>query len=262
LREDGADVDIWQDYENAKIYEWNYTPTTPGTKTLSILSGTSEEVLTINVNDLGLSTSEVSGYDFKFKASDIISNNALKNWSFDREVASSYNVIHETIIPSFSEEFDWVNGGLKSELDDKGNRRNFISIKAGNTLSFNYAPLSNTSKTKGFTLKVIFKATECRDYDATILKIGDALEGDGVYFKLKANEGIFKSNNSIITVPYCENSYIEFEIDIWPSENNQGSYLMTWIDGVPASASRYESDDNFYQGNPKNIVIGSDDCDV
>jgi len=77
---------------------------------------------------------------------------------------------------------------------------------------------------------------------------------------LLANESVFKSNKETVTVPYCEDSYIEFEIDIWPDGSTP--YLMSWLDGVPSSAKVYESTDYFFQSNPKNIIIGSDDCDV
>ena len=54
LRENGIDVDEWENYENGVQYYWNYTPTTPGIKTLSILSGTTEETFSLNVNNLSL----------------------------------------------------------------------------------------------------------------------------------------------------------------------------------------------------------------
>jgi hypothetical protein len=43
-------------------------------------------------------------------------------------------------VPTFSENFDWINGGLKNETDEKGNVRNYISVKAGSNISFNYKP--------------------------------------------------------------------------------------------------------------------------
>jgi hypothetical protein len=37
---------------------------------------------------------------------------------------------------------------------------------------------------------------------------------------------------------------------------------MTWLDGVPASVSLYDSTDIFTQASAADIVIGSNDCDV
>lgn len=250
LRENGVDKDKWTNYLNGNLYYWNYTPIESGDKTLSILSGTAEKSIRVEVQNLGLQTQEVSGYDFKFKASDIISNNNLQNWSYGN------------IVPSFSDNFDWTNGGLKSEFDKNNNLQNYIAIKAGDRLSFNYSPFATDKKGTGFTLKVIFKATACRNYDATVLTIGSATEQDKVFLHLKANEGIFQANGEkALTIPYCENQYIEFEIDIWPY-NETTPYLMSWLDGVPASATTYSDTTTFFQNPSKNIVIGSEDCDV
>lgn len=249
LRENAILRDQWIGYINGGQYYWNYTPVEAGDKHLVINSGTAEVSINLTVSDLGLATQEVQGYDFKFKASDIISNNFLQNWSYGN------------ITTHFSENFDWTNGGLKTEVSSNGSLQNYIAIKAGDRLSFNYQPFQTDKKSEGFTIKIIFKASACRNYDASILTIGNADNNDRVYLHLKANEGVFQAaGEKALTVPYCENSYIEFEIDIWPS--NSTPYLMTWLDGVPASASTYSNTTTFFQNPARDIVIGSDDCDV
>ena len=247
LREDGVDKDNWIDYDSGVQYYWNYTPITSGTKILTILSGTTEETFNVQVNDLGLSVTEVPGYDFKFKASDITSNNALQNWSYG------------SIVPSFSQNFDWINGGLKAEKDENGNDRNYINIKAGSQMSFNYAPLAGIGSRDGFDIKIIFKAVNCRSYDAQVLSVG-SINTDNVYLNITANEGIYKSVGSTLRVPYCEDTYIEFEVDAWP--NNEHPYLMTWLDGVPTSVVTYDATTDKFDNATANLVIGSEDCDV
>jgi hypothetical protein len=262
LRENSIEKDTWIDYNNGESYVWNYTPTEAGLKTLTIASGGIEKNITLLVEDIGVSISEIEGYNFKFKASDITSNNALQNWSFNNA---------GVIKPSFSTNFDWVNGGLKTESDNAGGLRNYINIKAGTSMSFNFKPFANVSKTTGYTLKVIFKATNCRLYDATFFTIGSSRLNDSIYLQLTANEGQYKSGTSTLSVPYCEDSYIEFEIDISPytTKSITGfqdpiniSYITSWLDGVPASITNYAANDNFTQNNPRDIVIGSNDCDV
>ena len=251
LRENGNTLDVWSNYENGKLYYWNYSSILAGDKVLSISSNGVEKTINLYVKNLDLSISEAPSYSFKIKSSDIISNSYLQNWSFNN------------IVPTF-ENFDWINGGLIAGK----NGENYISIKAGSKLSFNYKPFrkvgnSDIIKQNGFTIKVIFKATNCRNYDGTILTIGT--ETDNVYLQLKANEAIYKpSGGQKLTVPYCENSYIEFELDIWPyGVDGKTAYIMCWLDGVPASASIYESNIDFLQtSNPKDIVVGSKDCDV
>lgn len=59
---------------------------------------------------------------------------------------------------------------------------------------------------------------------------------------------------------YAENSYTEFEFDVRPDSTFR--YIQTYLDGILTSTNVYAADDNFTQANKKNIVIGSDDCDV
>jgi hypothetical protein len=44
-----------------------------------------------------------------------------------------------------------------------------VCIKAGSSMTINYPLFGNNAMTRGKTLKVIFKAANCRDYDATVL---------------------------------------------------------------------------------------------
>ena len=63
---------------------------------------------------------------------------------------------------SFSDNFDWINGGLKSETAEDGNNRQFVNIKAGSTMTINYPLFKQSARTAGKTVKIIFKATSCR----------------------------------------------------------------------------------------------------
>jgi hypothetical protein len=61
----------------------------------------------------------VPGYAYRLKASDFASAAAVQNWNSNGVTAS------------FSSDFDWINGGLKSEKDENNNNRQYICIKAG-----------------------------------------------------------------------------------------------------------------------------------
>jgi hypothetical protein len=116
-------LDVWSNYENGKLYYWNYSSISAGDKVLSISSNGVEKTINLYVKNLDLSISEAPSYSFKIKSSDIISNSYLQNWSFNN------------IVPTF-ENFDWINGGLIAGK----NGENYISIKAGSKISFNYKP--------------------------------------------------------------------------------------------------------------------------
>lgn len=243
LRVDGAVVAEWTNIDRTQHY-WNYTPNTAGPKALTITSGTASVTIILTVVPIDIDNEEVSGYAFKLKAADLAGNDALRAWSS--------NGVNAT----FSNNFDWSNGGIKSEVDDSGNARQYICVKAGTYMTINYELFGNEAKSNGKNIKVIFKVTNSRDYDAVFLRCLDS----GIGIQLGANGGFASSEQNTVNVAYAEDSYTEFEYDI--SADSGFRYMQTYIDGVLSSTNIYAANDNFTQTNRQNVVIGSPDCDV
>lgn len=246
----GSTIAEWTNIDRTLQY-LNFTPSDYGTKTLTITCGATTKTLTINVTQLNIDNAEVGGYAFRLKASDLAGNDALRSWSSNG------------VSLTFSSNFDWNNGGLKSELDENGIDRQYICVKAGTTMTIGYQLFGNEAKTNGKNVKVIFKTANCRDYDAVWL---DCL-ADNIGIQLGANGGIARSEQNTVNVMYAEGDYTEFELDIYPDSLQSSAgypmrYMQTYLDGVLASTNIYASNDNFTQTNKENIVIGSQDCDV
>ena len=347
LRENGDVRDTWENVQNLdNTRAWSYTPTISGDITLTVQCSGIEKSLTVKINKLDINIEETTGYAFKFKANEFASNSNVQSW------------FSNGINATFSDNFDWINGGLKSETAEDGNNRQFVNIKAGSTMTINYPLFKQSARTAGKAVKIIFKATSCRDYDARILTCkrdkqivstneeveiylvidsgtmvsysesldivnGNVsmknptsaafdltsassrstfndkyIESDGKIYlcKIKKIEGSdadgaearyysvffetgientfegllmnaqyasFKSRNQTITTQYCEDSYIELELDI-AKEDAAGvkNYITFWIDGVPSGYVIYDSSDSFIDNTNQYITIGSDDCDV
>lgn len=259
LKVNGEKVDTWTGIKNLTFKDWVYTPTTSGDHRLEVTCGKQSKVLTLRVEALDIDNKEVSGYAFKFKASEFASNEAVKNWNSNG------------ITATFSPKFDWVNGGLtpKVDLDENRNPRQYFCVKAGSRMDINYDLFGtdNLVGNSGKTVKIIFKATSCRDYDARVLSCS-GLEGNSERgLILNAQNGIFRSASSNISIPYCEDSYIELEIDIDTARRENAkdpgrNYIMAWLDGVPSAIVKYDTGDAFHTSATKTITIGSDDCDV
>ena len=246
----GTTIATWTNIDRTLQY-LNFTPSDYGTKTLTITCGATTKTLTINVTQLNIDNAEVGGYAFRLKASDLAGNDALRSWSSNG------------VSLTFSSNFDWNNGGLKSELDENGIDRQYICVKAGTTMTIGYQLFGNEAKTNGKNVKVIFKTANCRDYDAVWL---DCL-ADNIGIQLGANGGIARSEQNTVNVMYAEGDYTEFELDIYPDSLQSSAgypmrYMQTYLDGVLASTNIYAANDNFTQTNKENIVIGSQDCDV
>ena len=341
--ENGIEIDKQENIENQKVYQCSYTPANPGIQVLSFQSGTTEVSFTINVEELNIDNEEVSGYAFKFKASEFPSNSAVQNWN-----QNGVNI-------SFSDKFDWINGGLASEVVN-GVSRQYMCVKAGSQMTINYKLFKQAPQGTGKVFKIIFRASKCRDYDAQILSCRENRKGVGIntnefsdmsipngvivkkstdaqvdkntnqivlieptdftinlseeesrkaltnsfiqyqeniyycveveeyeedgetyyniilqdtYIKdtysgilMQAQNAYYNSLSSSLSVPYCEDSYIEFEIDISKYDSQGKQYIRTWMDGIPCGIQNYTMNDDFTQSNPVGITIGSDDCDV
>lgn len=243
LAVDGVNVAEWNDVDRT-VHYWNYTPSDFGTKVLTITCGATVKTITLTVNKLEIDNEEISGYAFRLKASDIATNEALRAWT-----SNGVDI-------SFSDNFDWNNGGIQTETDENGNIRQFICVKAGTTATINYELFGNDPRTTGKNFKVIFKPVNSRDYDAMFL---DCMDG-GIGIQLGANGGTASSEQNTLSVQYAEGSYTEFEFDVRPDSTFR--YIQTYLDGVLTSTNVYATDDNFTQANKKKIVIGSNDCDV
>jgi hypothetical protein len=117
---------------------------------------------------------------------------------------------------TFSENFDWVNGGLKTEVDEEGNINNYICVRQGTTMTINYKLFENTQVgTQGKVFKFCFKATNCYDYHAPVLECYE--ESTKLGLKFNAQQALFSSStNTNFATQYCEGSYIELETEIWP----------------------------------------------
>lgn len=251
LRIDGTETGTWTDVDRS-VHYWNYTPTASGAHVLSITCGDTTETITVTANAVEIDAEEIGGYSFRFKASDLATNNAVRNWRS--------NGVNAT----FSDNFDWINGGLHTETDSRGALQQYLLIKAGTRMTINHKMFATDPKAAGMNYKIIFKVGNVRNYDA---QIGHCY-ADGVGLRMYAHQSVFNSSGTSISVPYGEDEYIELEFDVYPAPRveNDGNfrYIMAWIDGVITTCRVYGANDNFVQSlvNQEGIVLGSDDCDI
>lgn len=203
LLENGEEKGKNENSQNETLYEFGYTPSLSGTVILVLKYGDATLTLPLEIEDLGLGNIEPSGYAFKLKANEFTNNDAIQNWKIG---------VNNEIKLDFSKDFDWINGGLQTEKDELKNNRSFIRVKAGNTISLTY-PLFKRNATQGYLgklFKIIFRATNCRDYDAQVLSCKKNFKN----IKIKNGEGeeyFFNINEE--TISYSS----EIQID---AENN------------------------------------------
>lgn len=186
LKEQGTPVDTLKEVKNSTLYYWSYTPMTSGICALSIQTGVTELTFAVNVIPLGIDIEEIGDYAFKFKANEFASNNAVKEWKSNG------------VTVSFSDNFDWENGGLKSEeYMDRGMKRTrqAVVVKAGTSMTINYKLFEKEAQEKGKNFKMIYKTTGCYDYDATFLNCKETKYIVGLFDEVELEEVLGKTIN-------------------------------------------------------------------
>jgi hypothetical protein len=126
LKENGTTVDNWSNIVNGEVRDWNYTPVETTTRNLTISCGGIEKTLILEVEALDIDNEEVGGYAFRFKASDFASNTAVQGWNSNGVTAT------------FSDNFDWINGGLKFDVLGDGSVEKYIKIRQGTSMTVDY----------------------------------------------------------------------------------------------------------------------------
>ena len=257
LAVDGTVIDTRTDVGRAQ-QKWIYTPTTAGEKVLTITCGTTVKTLNLTVNAININNAEVPSYAFKLKASDFASNNALKDWYYDGSDQINTKL-------QFSNNFDWINGGLQTEVDENYQLRQYIRVKSGTTMTIPYKMFAEDPRATGSNFKIIFKIDKCRDYDAVAL----TNVADNVGIEIGAHKATFSSSTTSISTQYGEEEYTELEFEVYKAKENDGitdtvdPFMLAWIDGVMTTARPYGSGSFTHQlNNQRNIVIGSNNCDI
>ena len=254
---------------------WNFKSSDVGDHTLIISCGSTSVTIIVNVAELDIDVDPISGgleIDFNPVGVTNASNNRL--WS-----NQNYHM-------SVSENFDWANGGYQID----GNGDSYFMIKAGTRATFDYkmfaGGLSANPSITGAEMKIVFMTENVQDANATWLSNVETstteIDGETVTTKvgiqLNVHEGWLKTNNAsesdvegvaatntYLYVPYSEEDIIEMDINIDTldtEDETAKAFVMSYEDGVPSKAYVYDSGDRFYQYEPKDIVIGSDYCDV
>ena len=271
---------------NTNSGKWTYRPLEQGTQNLRIEVENTHIDITLNVIE---NVVDIAPYTtnlvLNFDPTGLSNNsNSARNWTD--------GIYHLTT----SNNFDWFNGGYKS--DETGD---YFLIKSGTRAYFDYkmfeqemeqvesqdnsiieVPTSKVYRT-GQEMKIIFKTSAVRAIDAVwFTNTGkyDAAVDTQVGIQLSVHEGWLKTDsasdeavgsgdeqvaatNTYLYFPYSEEDRIELDINI-NKETADNAFAMSYEDGVPSKAYAYTHSQKLYHipNNESIITIGSDDCDV
>jgi hypothetical protein len=255
---------------------FSYKPTEAGEHTLVFEAGGTTKTLTFNVKafadaDHTRPITDSLGFE--------LTPEGRTNNDTNRDVYSynGYNV-------TFSDNFDWYNGGWLVDDDNV----DYLCIKAGDTITIDY-PLfgsDNDTKTSGKNFKVIFKAVNCKKFDAQVMStiasmkatVTETTKDDAgkettttkevvnkIGVELTAQNGtVYYGSYQGVEAPYVEDELLEFECNIQPT--SEYKEIITYLSADPVSCRIYDTNASFgqtsYESKFVPITFGSPDCDV
>lgn len=262
---------------------WNFKSSAIGLHTLRIECRNTTVTIKVNITELGIDINPITGgLEVDFNPTGITNSSDNRLWS-----NTNYHM-------SVSNNFDWANGGYQT--DENGDT--YFLIKAGTRATFDYkmfaGNVNSNPSTNGAEIKIVFKTENVQDANAVWFTNAETrtteVEGQTVTTNtgilMKVHDGWLKTNNAsdvdvsvgegedvdniaatntYLYMPYSEEDIIEMDINIDvldTSQDNAKAFVMAYEDGVPSKAYVYDGGDRFFQYDPKDIVIGSDYCDV
>lgn len=226
---------------------YGYNTNNVGEHTIKIVCGKTEKIIEANIEKLDIEISPVTlGLAFDFNPVGKSNNDSNRLWN-DRGVSMSV-----------SDNFDWINGGY--QIDNDGD--SYFCVKSGTTATIDYKLFANDAKVTGKEVKFVFKTINVANPDAVFLScIDNTTDKDHIGLEMRAHEASIHGQNGGLNLAYSEEDIIEFEFNITKSVDTP-SMVMGYEDGVSTRPLVYDDNYSFKQINPKNIVIGSPDCDV
>lgn len=223
------------------VQTWTYKTANIGSHTLTITCGDTIKTINVVIEDLGITIEPV-----------------ITNLAFDFNPAGKTNADEDRLWTNgsnsmtVSDNFDWSNGGY--QIDSNGDT--YFCVKSGTTATIDYKLFGDDAKKLGKNFKIIFETTNVKNYDATAITCLNS----GIGLNIQAQNITMTSEQNSISLPTCEDDFMEFELNILP--DSQSNQMLLWLDGIPCRDELYASNDNFTQTRPVPITIGSPDCDV
>ena len=157
-----------------------------------------------------------------------------------------------------SDNFDWINGGY--QIDENGDT--YFCIKSGTTATIDHKMFADDATLNGKEAKIVFKTTNVANPDAIFLScVDNTTATNHIGLEMGVHEARIYGQTGNLNLAYSEDDVIEFEFNITKSTESP-SMVMGYEDGVATRPMVYDNNYSFKQNTPKEIVIGSNDCDV
>lgn len=150
-------------------------------------------------------------------------------------------------------QFDGFN--FKSDgwhLDEDG--ATVMRVMGDARLTIPYQMFANDFRTTGKTIELEFATRDVLNYDAVLFSCMSG--GRGI--EVTTQRATLKSEQSTIGTQYKEEEHVRLSFVI--EKKSSTKLLLCYINGILSGSVQYPDDDDFSQGTPVDITIGSNDC--
>lgn len=218
---------------------WAYRIDNAGVNTLTITCGIITKTITIDAEESPIDvTPSTENLELHLSSYGRSNNSANRNvWEYG------------DIKCRFSN-YNWITDGWQLDKDGitvhrlTGDARLTIPLKMFET----------DFRTTGKTIEFEFATSDVRDYDTEVV----SCYSGGIGFKMTAQKALLKSEQSEIYTQYKEDEHIRISFVVEKKAENR--LIFIYLNGIMCGAVQYPEDDNFSQGSPVNITIGSNEC--
>ena len=215
---------------------WSYRADQAGETTLTIKCGSVQKTFTFDVVES----------DMECEAETVGLELYLSSSGRSNSEAQPASWIYDNISCQFSN-YNWKSDGWVADEDN-----NIVHRVAGDARLF--IPLNvfaNDCRETGKTIEIEFATRDTMDYDAVIA----SCMNEGIGFEMTAQKATLKSEQSEIFTQYKEDEHIRLAFVVEKRAENR--LIYTYLNGIMCGAIQYPDNDNFAQGTPVGITIGS-----
>lgn len=223
---------------------WSYRPDTSGDLTLKILcTGTSGETTT---KEIKMEVSE-SQIEAEVTTDDLALYLSAQGRSNNESNPGTWS--YGDIEAQFSN-FNFKTDGW--HVDEDG--ATVMRVMGDARLTIPYQTFKSDFRTTGKTIEIEFATRDVLNYDAVLFSCMSGGRG----LEITTQRATLTSEQSTIGTQYKEEEHVRLSFVI--DKKSDTKLLLCYINGILSGSVQYAEDDDFSQGTPVDITIGSNDC--
>ena len=131
-----------------------------------------------------------------------------------------------------------------------------LRLFGGATAEIAFKPFATDFRTYGKTIEIEFEVRDVNNRDAVVLS---CLNG-GIGIQITSDKAVMTSEQSSIECRFADEEKLRVSFTV--ESRNEHRLMSIYLNGILSGACQYPDNDNFQQGSPVNITIGSSLCGI